>query len=142
MAATDADSQALQEVCLSMLAHLIVFPDSSFPSQRLMQPSTEQKLKSALWYHVGRIVDEETINLGVNATPQFIGTLTELVWAQLSNAAIDLESFANHAGRNTVKTDDVLLLARRNEGLETLLKQRAEKIRKEKEKERAKGKGK
>lgn len=41
------------------------------------------RLKSTLWYHVGKIVDEETINLGANATPQYIGSLTELVWAQI-----------------------------------------------------------
>lgn len=40
--------------------------------------------------------------------------------------ATDLESFANHAGRSTIKTDDVLLLARRNEGLETILKDKVE----------------
>lgn len=28
-------------------------------------------------------MDEETIRLGVNATPQFIGALTEMVWAQI-----------------------------------------------------------
>jgi centromere protein S len=28
-------------------------------------------------------VDEETIKMGVNATPQFIGALTEMVWAQI-----------------------------------------------------------
>jgi centromere protein S len=42
-----------------------------------------EKLKSALWFQVGKIVDEETLKLGVNATPQFIGSLTELVWAQI-----------------------------------------------------------
>lgn len=31
--------------------------------------------------------------------------------------AADLESFARHAGRSTVVTDDVLLLCRRNEAL-------------------------
>jgi len=41
------------------------------------------RLKSTLWYHIGQLVDEETINLGVNATPQYIGSLTELVWAQI-----------------------------------------------------------
>lgn len=40
-------------------------------------------MKSALWLSVGKIVDEETIKLGVNATPQFIGALTEMVWAQI-----------------------------------------------------------
>ena len=44
---------------------------------------TVQRLKSALWLSIGRIVDEETIQLGVNATPQFIGALTEMVWAQI-----------------------------------------------------------
>ena len=29
------------------------------------------------------MVDEESINLGVNATPQFIGSLMEFVWAQI-----------------------------------------------------------
>jgi centromere protein S len=29
------------------------------------------------------MVDEETIDLGVNATPQYIGSLMELVWAQI-----------------------------------------------------------
>jgi hypothetical protein len=39
-------------------------------------------LKSALWYSVGKIVDNESLNLHVNATPQFIGALTELVFVQ------------------------------------------------------------
>lgn len=46
-------------------------------------PQLGDRLKSTLWYHVGQLVDEETINLGMNATPQYIGSLTELVWAQI-----------------------------------------------------------
>ena len=42
-----------------------------------------QRLKSALWFSIGKIVDEETLKLGVNATPQFIGALTEMIWAQI-----------------------------------------------------------
>lgn len=42
-----------------------------------------QRLKSALWFSIGKIVDEETLKLGVNATPQFIGALTEMVWSQI-----------------------------------------------------------
>lgn len=42
-----------------------------------------QRLKSALWLEIGRIVDDETIKLGVDATPQFIGALMEMVWAQI-----------------------------------------------------------
>ncbi|OJJ62564.1 hypothetical protein ASPSYDRAFT_41249 [Aspergillus sydowii CBS 593.65] len=81
----------------------------------------EERLKSALWLSIGKIVDEETIKLGVNATPQFIGALTELVWVQIETASQDLESFAKHAGRSTINVSDVMMLARRNEGLESIL---------------------
>lgn len=46
-----------------------------------------QRLKSALWFSIGKIVDEETLKLGANATPQFIGALTEMVWAQIGTVA-------------------------------------------------------
>ncbi|KAI1610695.1 hypothetical protein EDD36DRAFT_489978 [Exophiala viscosa] len=95
----------------------------------------QKKLRSALWFQIGKIVDEESINLGVNATPQFIGSLMELVWAQIGNAAIDLESFAKHAGRSKVQTDDVMLLTRRNEGLEMILKEELGKLEQAKKKE-------
>jgi centromere protein S len=90
----------------------------------------KDKLKSALWFHIGKIVDEETLKLGVNATPHFIGSLVELVWTQIESAAIDLESFAGHANRSTIKTDDVLLLARRNEGLDEILRNEVKKLKK------------
>lgn len=38
------------------------------------------------------------------------------------NVALDLESFSRHAGRTTVQTDDVLLLARRNSDLHAIIK--------------------
>ncbi|OJJ44980.1 hypothetical protein ASPZODRAFT_17890 [Penicilliopsis zonata CBS 506.65] len=82
----------------------------------------EERLKSALWLAIGKIVDEETLKLGVNATPQFIGALTELVWTQIENVSQDLESFAKHAGRSTINASDVMLLTRRNEGLESILR--------------------
>ena len=49
-------------------------------------------LKSALWYAIGRTVDSEMLRLGssrdsdTNATPQFIGALTELVWGHAGAA--------------------------------------------------------
>lgn len=43
--------------------------------------------------------------------------------------ATDLESFAQHAGRSTIKTEDVMLLARRNDGLESILKQKIEELK-------------
>ena len=44
-----------------------------------------------------------------------------LVWV-LESTAQDLESFARHGKRSTIQTEDVLLLARRNEGLESILR--------------------
>lgn len=32
---------------------------------------------------MGQIVEEETAKLGVDVTPQFIGALTEMAWAQI-----------------------------------------------------------
>jgi centromere protein S len=46
--------------------------------------------------------------------------------------AKDLESFAKHANRTTVNTDDVMLLTRRNEGLEAVLRSHLDDLRKEK----------
>ncbi|QUC18829.1 uncharacterized protein UV8b_03070 [Ustilaginoidea virens] len=80
-----------------------------------------ERLKAALWFAVGRIVDEECLRRNRNATPQFIGALTEMVWTQIENVAVDLESFANHAGRANVTTEDVVLLARRNPDLQRIV---------------------
>ncbi|RAO67265.1 uncharacterized protein BHQ10_003277 [Talaromyces amestolkiae] len=86
----------------------------------------EERFKSALWLAIGKIVDEETMQLGVNATPQFIGALTEMLAHILrmdtESVSQDLEAFAKHAGRSTININDVMLLARRNEGLESILK--------------------
>jgi len=56
-------------------------------------------------------------------------TNANLPFPAKASAARDLETFAKHAGRATVTTDDVLLLARRNEGLETLLRGFVEQLR-------------
>lgn len=100
----------------------------------------EQQLKAALWFAVGKMVDEDCLRRNRNATPQFIGALTEMVWTQIGrivsiptpgtgyltrnaeNVAQDLESFSRHAKRTTVQTDDVLLLARRNSDLHGIIK--------------------
>ncbi|KAI2623431.1 kinetochore component CENP-S-domain-containing protein [Xylaria nigripes] len=81
-----------------------------------------EKLKAALWFAVAKVVEQETSRRKHDATPQFTAALTELVWAQIENVAIDLESFSRHAGRSTITTDDVLLLARRNEHLHNIMK--------------------
>lgn len=42
-----------------------------------------------------------------------------------------------HAGRSTINTDDVLLLTRRNEGLESLIREKIEEGKAEKAREKA-----
>lgn len=46
-----------------------------------------------------------------------------------ADVATDLEAFAKLAGRSTIKADEVLLLARRNDGLEIILKQQVEEMK-------------
>jgi centromere protein S len=47
-----------------------------------------------------------------------------------------LEAFAAHAGRTTIKTDDVMLLTRRNEGLESIMMDFTQKLREKNDRER------
>ncbi|KAK6436771.1 MHF histone-fold complex component [Oleoguttula sp. CCFEE 5521] len=86
----------------------------------------EERLKAALWYTVGQTIDAHT---DINATAYFIGSLSEMLYTQIENVSQDLETFARHAGRTTISTKDVLLLARRNEGLEEVLKQEAKAVK-------------
>ncbi|OAA67043.1 apoptosis-inducing taf9-like domain protein [Niveomyces insectorum RCEF 264] len=104
-----------------------------------MASQDEQELKAALWSAVSDMVDQESIKQNRNATPQFIGALVDMVWAQLETVASDLKSFSRHAGRSTVTTDDVLLLGRRNDDLHDILKElvdelKAERVKKGKQK--------
>ena len=91
-----------------------------------------QRLKSALWYTIGQFVDSsalDSLDADFNATPPFIGALTELVYAQIQNSARDLDLFSKHAGRNVITADDVMLLTRRNEALEAMLGQELVRMR-------------
>ncbi|QSZ30690.1 hypothetical protein DSL72_000248 [Monilinia vaccinii-corymbosi] len=86
-----------------------------------MDDGLHERLKAALWFSVGKIVEEEAIRLNSTATNQFIGALTEMVWHQIENVTMDLESFSRHAGRTTITTDDVLLVTRRNDALHAII---------------------
>jgi hypothetical protein len=52
-------------------------------SEFQLMPAPYQRLKASLWFSIGKIVDEETQRLNSSATPQFIGTMTEMVWNQI-----------------------------------------------------------
>lgn len=90
--------------------------------------ANEERLKAALWYSIGKTVDAIALEDNINASPQFIGSLTELVHAKIATAATDLEAFAKHAGRSTINSKDVLLLARNTDGLEDILKEKADTV--------------
>ncbi|CAD0096224.1 unnamed protein product, partial [Aureobasidium vineae] len=87
------------------------------------------RLKSSLWYSIGNIIDAISLDQDLNATPQFIGALTELVWSQILTSGADLEGFARHASRDTVDVKDVLLLVRRNEQLKEVLEEALKEIK-------------
>ncbi|KAM0529574.1 hypothetical protein ACHAP9_003861 [Verticillium nonalfalfae] len=98
------------------------------------QDDTRERLKAALWFAVGQMVDEESMKKNRNATPQFIGALTEMVWEQIGKFLA-----ARHAGRTTVTADDVVLLARKNPDLHELIRDYVDEL---KAKKASKGKGK
>lgn len=93
------------------------------------EASKEEKLKAALWYSIGQTVDAVAISQNLNATPHFIGGLSEMCWAQIENVAHDLEAFAKHGGRSTISAKDVVLLGRRNEGLSAVLQAEAKAVK-------------
>lgn len=65
--------------------------------------------------------------------PSSIARVIRLLTRCTENVATDLESFCNHAGRTTVTTDDVLLLARKNPDLHQIMKEFVDRRRAEKE---------
>ncbi|KAI4752422.1 hypothetical protein E4T52_04358 [Aureobasidium sp. EXF-3400] len=88
------------------------------------------RLKASLWYSIGSIIDAISLESDLNATPEFIASLTELVWSQILTSGADLEAFAKHANRDTVDVKDVLLLVRRNEQLREVLEEAVKEIKK------------
>lgn len=54
--------------------------------QKILLLILQQRLKSALWYSIGQFVDDALLSDDLNATPQFIGALTELVYTQIGTS--------------------------------------------------------
>lgn len=106
-----------------------------------MDPALEERLKAALWFAIGKMVDNESLELECNAAPQFIAALTEMTWNQIRSVAVDLESFAQHAGRSTITTDDVLLITRRNDELYDIMKSYIDGLQAKKARAKAKPRG-
>lgn len=85
----------------------------------------ESQLKSAIYLMVSKIVEQDLVNIDANisATPTFVASLVELVYNQLLNLGEDLELFANHAGRSTIKPADLYMVTRKNDILTKVLKE-------------------
>lgn len=80
----DTSDEDVQEVSKQTIAAVHYEARSFHTNKRVVGP---QRLKAALWFAVGKMVDEETLRRNRNVTPQFIGALTEMVWSQIGNAA-------------------------------------------------------
>jgi len=65
---------------------------------------------------VCRIVGE-SVNPNISFDRDATALIGELVWRKLQEMGSDLEYFAKHAKRTTIKSSDVLLLTRRNSSL-------------------------
>lgn len=52
-----------------------------------MAPKTDaekqERLKAALWYSVGQTIDSVSLAKDINATPHYIGALSEMLWGQI-----------------------------------------------------------
>ncbi|EAZ63146.1 conserved hypothetical protein [Scheffersomyces stipitis CBS 6054] len=86
------------------------------------------QLKSTVYLTVAKMVEEQLAKHTKNtetvvATPIFIASLVDLVYNQIVNLGEDLELFAQHANRSTVKPDDLYMVTRKNDILTKCLKE-------------------
>ncbi|EFP74157.1 uncharacterized protein PGTG_00113 [Puccinia graminis f. sp. tritici CRL 75-36-700-3] len=93
--------------------------------QTLTTGIDETSLKAAVWYTVAQIAQEEEIELGRSMSEPFVASLTELVYAQAENLALELKAFAAHAGRSTIREEDVKLVCRKSSVLKEMLEEEA-----------------
>ncbi|EDV23817.1 Centromere protein S [Trichoplax sp. H2] len=91
---------------------------------------SQQRLKAALHYAVGKKCEEIGEELQVEFSKQMIFALTECTFKQSEVIATDLEAFARHAKRTTINGDDVKLLVRRNKNVGDCIKDLSDKLAK------------
>jgi len=87
---------------------------SEGPDKHLQDLQRFERLKAAVELIVGDLSGEVSEQLGVEFCRETIATLALITVGKIERSAADLESFANHAKRTTVTTEDVKLLTRRN----------------------------
>ncbi|XP_045155214.1 centromere protein S isoform X2 [Echinops telfairi] len=92
------------------------------------QRLTDQQLKAAVHYTVGRLCKEVAADKEMQFSKQTVAAISEVTFRQCDNFAKDLELFARHAKRSTINTDDVKLLARRSSSLLKYITEKNEEI--------------
>ncbi|XP_004607122.2 centromere protein S [Sorex araneus] len=92
------------------------------------QFSYQQRLKAAVHYTVGGLLEEVAEDKEVTFSRQTIAAISELTFRQCENFAKDLEMFARHAKRSTINAEDVKLLARRSNPLLKYITEKSEEL--------------
>ncbi|XP_077168448.1 centromere protein S isoform X2 [Paroedura picta] len=98
------------------------------------------RLRAAVHYTVAYLCEEVAEDKGIQFSKQAIAAISEITFRQCDTFAQDLERFARHAKRITVKTEDVKLLARRSNSLLNYITQKSEELTLKKTEEKAKKK--
>ncbi|XP_051028144.1 centromere protein S [Acomys russatus] len=97
-------------------------------AEEQQQFSHRQRLKAAVHYTVGCLCQEVALDKQMEFSKQTIAAIAEVTFRQCENFAKDLEMFARHAKRSTITTEDVKLLARRNNSLLKYITEKSEEI--------------
>ena len=113
-----------------MSTSLIIKWDLSQLMSEQKESQDEQQLKLAVYLAVSKMVDRELpfVDGRVIASPSYVASLVELVYNQIINLGEDLELFANHADRSTIRPADLYMVCRKNDLLTLVLKEYEQKI--------------
>ncbi|XP_048374668.1 centromere protein S [Sphaerodactylus townsendi] len=79
--------------------------------------SDAERLKAAVHFTVAGLCEEVAEDKGIQFSKQAVAAISEITFRQCDSFAQDLEMFAKHAKRITVKPEDVKLLCRRSNSL-------------------------
>ena len=69
----------------------------------------EERLKAALWYSVGQTIDSISLDKDINATPHFIGAMSEMLWAQIGSENRLYFFFVSSNGSDTLQKTSAMI---------------------------------
>ncbi|XP_015283307.1 PREDICTED: centromere protein S-like [Gekko japonicus] len=98
------------------------------------------RLRAAVHYTVACLCEEVAEDKEIHFSKQAIAAISEITFRQCDTFAQDLERFAKHAKRITIKPEDVKLLSRRSNSLLKYITQKSEELTLKKTEEKAKKK--